>query len=600
MLNALRTDNSPFSEQQLQTLKQSLGTLSQAQSLWLSGYLAGRLADQEEAASLPAPAAEAHSTAVLTILYGSETGNGEALAEALAARFEATGLHAELLSLDRFRAAGLKKLEQAVFVMSTHGEGDPPEEALDLFEFLDSDRAPKLDQLRYRVLALGDRSYSLFCEAGRRLDQRLQELGAKPFGPRVDCDVDYAADAQAWSDQVLDWARETLQAETPAPGTARLSVVPTTPAWTRERPFQAEVLKVQKITGLDSVKDVYHLELSLEGSGLHYEPGDALGVWAPNDPVLVAGLLERLALDPAVPVDAHGHAVTLETALTELLELTRLSADTVTAWADLSGRDDLALRFAALSQSEQQAFIEQRQFFDLAEEYPGAVDAQSLASLLRPLGPRSYSIASSGSLVDAEVHLTVATLNSNAIGVPRQGVASQFLNHRVGAGGTVGVFLEPNRRFRLPDNPKAPVILIGAGTGIAPYRAFLQEMEQSGDNPDSWLIFGNPNQRTDFLYQREFLKWRQDGLLNRIDAAWSRDQAHKRYVQHVVAEQAERLDRWLQRGAHVYVCGCLAMGHAVQEALTAAIAQQRGLDHKDASEVVADLRRAKRLHKDLY
>jgi sulfite reductase (NADPH) flavoprotein alpha-component len=257
MLNALRTDNSPFSEQQLEALKQSLGTLSEAQSLWLSGYLAGRLAEQEGALSLPTPATGAAPAAVLNILFGSETGNGEALAETLAARFEAAGVRTQLQPLDSFRPAGLKKLEHAVFVMSTHGEGDPPEEAIDLFEFLDSDRAPQLNGLNYRVLALGDRSYSLFCEAGRRLDERLQALGASPFGPRVDCDVDYADDAQAWGDQVLSWARETLRSDTPVPSAARLSVVPATPAWTRERPFEAELLRVQKITGLESDKDVY-------------------------------------------------------------------------------------------------------------------------------------------------------------------------------------------------------------------------------------------------------------------------------------------------------------------------------------------------------
>lgn len=602
MLNALNTDNSPFNEQQIASLQSSLGALNAGQSMWLSGYLAGQLAT---AGALPAQAAGTSATAgqPLTILFGSETGNGEAVAAALAARFEAAGQAAELQSLDGFRPAALKKLEHAVFVMSTHGEGDPPEEALDFFEFLDSDRAPKLDKLSYRVLALGDSSYAQFCEAGRRLDERLQALGARPFGPRVDCDVDYDAPAEAWGDEVLEHARETLGGGEASAGAhpAHLSLVQAEPApWTRQQPFSSEVLRVQKITADASEKDVHHIELSLEESGIRYQPGDALGVWAPNDPELVTEILDSLGIDPDTRVREGDRELAVSEALTEHHEITRLTAATVEGLAQADAASGLAEAYEALDEAGQRAFIKRRQLADIVAAWPLKLDAQTLVDQLRPLAARSYSIASSQGLVDEEVHLTVATLASDAIGTERRGVASQFLNHRVGEGGKVRVFLEPNRRFRLPENPETPIIMIGAGTGVAPYRAFLQELEARDANPDAWLIFGNPHLRTDFLYQREFLKWRADGLLNRIDAAWSRDQEQKRYVQHIVTEQAERLDEWLARGAHVYLCGALAMGESVTSAIADALVNARGLDAEAAAATVANLRRDKRLLKDLY
>lgn len=582
MLNALSTDNSPFSERQLEALKGSIGVLDSAQSQWLSGYLAGRLASVESPSPHAAPAGR--DIPALAVLYGSETGNGEAIATDLAADAEQAGLAAELHSLDGFRPANLKKLRHAAIIVSTHGEGDPPEEAVELFEFLDSDRAPDLSGLAYRVLALGDSSYEQFCAAGRRLDRRLRELGARPYGPRIECDVDYQVAADAWRREVLEDARERGPAPASA-ASAQLALVKDRPQWSRQQPFEAELIRVQKITGLGSTRDVNHLELSLEGSGLEYRPGDALGVWAPNDPELVDHLLSQTGVAPTAGVELRGRQLPVAEALSKHRELTRLSAETVESYARVGGQAELAERLDGLSGEARRAWIEQRQFADLADQFPATLEAQDLVDLLRPLSPRSYSIASSQTMVEEEAHLTVCTQYSNAIGKERWGVASGFLNRRLGQGGTVRIFPEPNRRFHLPDDPAAPLILIGAGTGIAPYRAFLQQLETIGANPDTWLVFGNPHLRTDFIYQREFLKWRETGLLDRIDAAWSRDQQDKRYVQHIVAEQAERLKDWLMRGAHVYICGGLPMGRAVQETLP--------VD-------VAELRRQGRLHRDLY
>jgi sulfite reductase (NADPH) flavoprotein alpha-component len=597
----LQIENSPFNEQEIKKLQSSIGDLNPVQWQWLSGYIAGRLAESIQATASP----QSVASASLTIIYATETGNSKSIATGLAASVQQQGISTELHSMDGFRPAALRKLKNVAFVISTHGEGDPPDEALELFEYLESERAPRLPELNYRILALGDRSYSLFCEAGRKLDKRLQSLGARAFGQRLECDVDFSSNAGIYTDEVIRYAREHLasedqQTKNEASTASYLSLVPSQSRWNKALPFKAEVTQVQKITGLESAKDVYHLELSLEQSGLQYRPGDALGVWASNDADVVARLLDSLQIKASDMVSIDDQEMNISEALITHLEITRLSSDTVLAIAVAGGQDELGALFSGLEADQQRRFLEQRQLADLAEEYPSVIAPQVLVDLLRPLKPRSYSIASSQQMVDEEVHLTVATLESDAIGVPRQGVASGHLNHRLGLGGQVKVFLEPNDRFRLPDNPDAPIIMIAAGTGIAPYRSFMQELESRKLSPDSWLIFGNPHLRTDFLYQKEWLRWRDSGLLNRIDTAWSRDQTEKHYVQDVVQEQAARFDRWLQRGAHIYLCGSLQMGKSVQEVLQNTLQQSPGIKSDTATSTLADLRRQRRLHKDLY
>jgi len=602
MLSALRIDNSPFNEQQLKRLQNSIGELSPVQSQWLSGYLAGCLAKPVETSC------QQQSTPgtgdVLSIIYATETGHSESIASSLAENLKNQGIKIELHSMDNFRPPALRKLKNVAFIISTHGEGDPPDEALSFFEYLESERAPRLTGLNYRVLALGDRSYQQFCQAGRRLDERLHVLGARTFGQRIECDVDYAKEASVYCEEVVGYARESLMSEdhtdNQSAATHHLSLVPDQLQWSRENPFSAEVGQVQRITAEDSTKDVYHLELLLEDSGLQYQPGDALGVWAPNDPKLVEHLLDIFEIPASVPVRVNEKKVKLGEALTNHLEITRLTSETVLNYATVSGREELTTIFSKLDAGQQQRFIEQRQLVDLAEAYPSQLDPQCLVDSLRPLSPRSYSIASSQETVDEEVHLTVATLTSDVNGIKRTGVASGLLNNRLNPGEQVKVFIEPNRRFRLPENPQAPIIMVAAGTGIAPYRAFMQELERRTSAPDSWLIFGNPRLQTDFLYQREWLHWRNSGLINRIDTAWSRDQPEKHYVQDVILEQAELVNQWIQRGAYIYLCGSLQMGRAAQQAIQAVLAQQQTIGPDEASSVFAGLRREGRIKKDLY
>ncbi len=605
MLNALDIENSPFSEQQIVQLRQSLGQISPEQSLWLSGYLAGCLSGRSRT-QLPALPTSTQQ-GVLNLFYASQTGNGEGLAQAFVEQADQAGLAVVSRALNELKPAVLKNLDHAVFIISTHGEGDPPDDALDLFEYLESARVLELNSLRFRVLALGDRSYSQFCEAGRKLEELLLARGAQTFARRVDCDVDYHSSAALWSAEVIEYGRAELLPEdnkgVPAATTVpmpQLSVVPSTTQWNRTRPYPATVERVQKITGLKSAKDVYHIELSLQDSGLRYEAGDSLGVWAFNDPELVADVLTALVIDPATEVEVDGKIRTIRDQLSHHCELTRLSVDTIKAYAGQTEDQALSKFLESLNQEQYRDFIEQRQFIDLVREYPARMSAQTLVRLLRPLTPRLYSVASSQASVGEEVHLTVATRFSNAIGQQRRGVASSCLNYRLQTGDEIAVFVEPNRRFRLPQDRSTPLILIGAGTGIAPYRAFLQQLEAEGANPQTWLIFGNPHLRTDFLYQSEWLRWRKKGLIDRIDGAFSRDQLEKRYVQHVVREQVSEIDKWLSKGAQIYLCGSLDMGHEVERALQEGIALNRGLEDVAAAEVIAGLRRERRLLKDLY
>lgn len=546
----------------------------------------------------------------LHVFYASQTGNGEAIANRLGGEAAQAGLAVKTQSLLQLKPAALKKIHYAVFVISTHGEGDPPDDALDLVDFLNNPRAPQLSQLRFRVLALGDSSYVRFCEAGRQLETLLEARGAVRFAERIECDLDYQQSARRFSAEVIEHGLENLGLETPGrsdesatgpqSSAPQLSIVPSEPLWSPQRPFPATVESVFPLTAPESVKDIHHVTLSLAGSGLRYEPGDSLGVWAHNNPERVSELLDILDIDPATRIEREGATRTARDWLTQHLEITRLTPDCVKAWAALTGSRRLAEHLDASSANQLRNFIEQRQLIDLALEFPVQTDAAWLLHLLRPLTPRSYSIASSQAEVDDEVHLTVATKQSGATHQQRLGVTSEYLNHRLQPGDTVGVFIEPNTRFRLPEDRSRPIIVIAAGTGIAPYRAFFQQLEQDEHSSRTWLIFGNPNLRSDFLYQSEWLCWRSSGLLERIDTAFSRDQQKKRYVQHVVREQAARISEWLDWGAHIYLCGALAMGEQVEQALKQGLADHRGLTAEEVSATFSQLRREHRLKKDLY
>ncbi|WP_147654142.1 assimilatory sulfite reductase (NADPH) flavoprotein subunit [Vulcaniibacterium gelatinicum] len=574
---------------------------------WLSGYTAGLA--RSVAASSPAPAAQeaapaaaAQAATPLSIVFGSQTGNAQRLAEGLAARMREAGLPVRVLRADAYPLRELADERHLIVVISTQGDGEPPDDARGFVEFLQGRRAPRLPQLRYAVLGLGDSSYPQFCAIGRLLDARLEALGASRWLPRGDADLDIASVATPWLERALAEAREALR---PQPALATVTPLrPPAPAvqapvCSRERPFAAELLVNQRITGRGSDRDVRHLELSLAGSGLRYEPGDALGVWPRNDPALVAAVLQALALDGDAPVRHDGETLPLREWLGQRRELTRLARPFVAAVAERSGEAALA---ALLAPERAQAFahwLEGRQVLDLVRGRPGLFDAAALVAALRPLTPRLYSIASSMRAVGEEAHLTVAHAAWERAGEARFGVASHFLAVQE-EGATLPVFVERNERFRLPRDPDRAIVMIGAGTGVAPFRGFVQERAVAGARGRHWLLFGNPRFRTDFLYQLEWQQALREGRLHRLDLAFSRDQAEKHYVQHRLREHGRTLYAWLENGAHLYVCGATRMGRDVHAALLALVAEHGGRSAEDAADYLDALQRQGRYARDVY
>lgn len=594
----------PLDTEQTNTLQTAVSGLSAQQLQWVSGYVAGLAAATGRTAVLAsaqsALAAPANSSGEkLTVLYGSQTGNGAEVAAALVDSANAKGYTAEAISLADYKPSNLKRESLLSLVISTHGEGDPPDDAEIFHEFLLSNKAPNLKHLKYSVLALGDSSYVNFCQTGREFDARLSELGAERFEALLECDLDYDEFASAWTKRIVAALSRLLDAgETAA--TPLLRAVGTVAVFDKSNPFPAEVLVNQKITGGSSSKDVRHIELSLEGSGLQYEPGDSLAVIVENPPQLVAELLSELQLDGEAVVTVRGDDVILIDALTKTLEITALSLGFLRDWSALGGDDKLAAMLDAGDPQTLGEFVDNHQIIDVVRQHPATVDANQFAGMLRRLSPRSYSIASSLAANPDEVHLTVAAVRYDAFGREHWGAASTHLADRLKAGDTVYVFVERNSRFRLPE-ANTPVVMIGPGTGVAPFRAFMQQRIEQGATGDNWLFFGDRNFASDFLYQLEWQRFRKQGLLQRFDVAFSRDQRRKIYVQDRIRENGAELNRWIANGAVIYVCGdAKHMANDVHEALVDVLAAENGLDREAALQKLKALRSEGRYQRDIY
>jgi sulfite reductase (NADPH) flavoprotein alpha-component len=568
---------------------------------WLSGYLAGLAARQmPSTGAQPAVAPQATPQATLTILYGTQTGNSRLLAERLKHKAEAAGLAVRTFRASDYPVRELKNERLLYVVISTQGDGDPPDDSRGFFEFVQGKRAPELKQLRYSVLGLGDSSYPKFCEIGRVLDERFAALGATRLVARADCDVDFEPVAEAWIGQALEGARAELGSQSLATVTP-LRSVPATPTFSRENPYPSLVLTNQRITGRGALKDVRHLELSLEGSGLTYEPGDALGVLPRNPPELVSALLSELRLDGATEVTREGRILPLARWLTEELEITRLSRPFLTSHAARANDAELQRLLVPEGAEALRKLLASHQVIDLLRKHPAAWTAEELVGALRRLTPRLYSISSSQKRVGEEVHLTLAVVDYEAFGTRHVGAASSYLATRGAGDDTVNVFIEPNERFRLPKDPSRDVIMIGPGTGVAPFRAFVQERAETGASGRNWLFFGEQHFRTQFLYQVEWQEAVKQKTLHRIDLAFSRDQGEKVYVQQRLREKGGELYSWLEGGAHLYVCGdAQRMAPDVEEALLDVIATHGGKSREDAKSHLGALREQHRYLRDVY
>jgi sulfite reductase (NADPH) flavoprotein alpha-component len=570
--------------------------------LWISGYAAGlaaALQGGDAGAATVEPSAPA--SPALSILYGSQTGNAKRAAEKLHEQALQSGIAARLVRLDSYTPKDLAAERAVWFVVSTQGEGDPSDDARRFIEVLRSKRAPQLPELRYAVLGLGDSSYPKFCEIGRLIDERLAELGAQRWFARGEADVDIVSVLEPWSKQAVDLARSELATASTSANITTIRSRSAASTWHRDQPYAAEVLANQRITGRDSSKDVRHVELSLAESGITYEPGDALGVWPENSAQSVQSILSATGLNADASVQIGEQTRPLIEWLQREREIGKLSRPFLLKLAERCGSSELQQLLAPEQRAGLSSYLSTHRVLDVLSAHRADWDAQSLVSALGPLAPRLYSIASSRKQVDEEVHLTVANIGWQAHGNLHHGVASDWLSTRIAEQDKVRVYVEPNTRFRLPANPGTDIIMIGPGTGVAPFRAFVQERAAVAAKGRNWLFFGNQHFSSQFLYQVEWQEALKRGQLQRLDLAFSRDQAEKIYVQQRLREQSRELYAWLQNGAQVYVCGdATQMAGDVHQALLDVIAAERGVDREAAEIYLADLDAAHRYLRDVY
>ncbi|MEH4266273.1 NADPH-dependent assimilatory sulfite reductase flavoprotein subunit [Klebsiella aerogenes] len=588
----------PLNPEQLARLQAATTDFTPTQLAWVSGYFWGML-NQQPGAVVSAPAQAVEAPAI-TLISASQTGNARRVAEALRDDLQAAQLNVKLVNAGDYKFKQIAGEKLLVVVTSTQGEGEPPEEAVALHKFLFSKKAPKLDGTAFAVFGLGDTSYEFFCQSGKDFDSKLAELGGERLLDRVDADVEYQAAAAEWRARVVD----VLKARAPTAAPAQLATsgavneIHTSP-YTKEAPLTATLAVNQKITGRDSEKDVRHIEIDLGDSGLRYQPGDALGVWYQNDPALVKELVELLWLKGDEPVTVEGKTLPLAQALEWHFELTVNTANIVENYATLT-RSETLLPLVG-DKAQLQHYAATTPIVDMVRFSPAQLDAEALIGLLRPLTPRLYSIASSQAESENEVHVTVGVVRYDIEGRARAGGASSYLADRVEEDGEVRIFIEHNDNFRLPANPQTPVIMIGPGTGIAPFRAFMQQRAAEGAEGKNWLFFGNPHFTEDFLYQVEWQSYVKEGVLSRIDLAWSRDQQQKIYVQDKLREQGAEVWRWINDGAHIYVCGdANHMAKDVEQALLEVIAEYGAMDAEAADEFLSELRVERRYQRDVY
>jgi sulfite reductase (NADPH) flavoprotein alpha-component len=598
--DAFLPPTAPFAPDQVQWLNGFLPTLQADQMIWLEGYLSGLRAGQGSAAAAPIAAASASKAAELTVLFGSESGNAEGLADQTVKAANAQGFKAKAVSMSDIKPAKLKGVENLLVIVSTWGEGDPPENAVDFVAALMGDKAPKLDGTRFSVLGLGDTSYEFFCKMGIDIDARLEALGGQRIYARKDCDVDFDDDYAAWQKGALAALKAVAApAAAPAPTAAPAAAAV---QYSRKNPFPATLNERVLLNGAGSAKETIHLEFDLEGSGLSYETGDALAVVPHNAADVVEDILKATGLEADSTVTLKDGECSLREALTRKLDVTGISLPVLKRYFELCKSPELEALLQPDNKQQLQDYLYGRELIDVLQQFPAPeLSADALVSVMRKLPPRLYSIASSPKAHDGEVHLTVGVVRYDAHGRSRKGVCSTYLADGVEEGDKVDVFVTPNKHFKVPANPDAPLIMVGPGTGIAPFRAFIEERQATGAKGKNWLIFGDQHYLTDFLYQTEWQSYLEDGVLTKLDVAFSRDQREKVYVQDRMRENAQELYAWLQQGASFCVCGDASrMAVDVDKALHDIVAQQGGLSEEAAIDYVKQLKANKRYLRDVY
>lgn len=623
----LNQTNTPFNEEQLALINQLLPMLTPEQQHWLSGYLlnpattsvsdnktdiqeneAG-ITETETSTSTDQSVSEPVSASTepldVHVLYGTETGNAEEIAETFETKLKSQNLNVHLWDMDDFPRDSLPEVEHLFIICSTQGVGEPPINALDLYDYLHGDDAPQLDQVNFAVLALGDQDFPDFCQAGKDFDHILGQLGANRVADRVDCDFDYEETAEQWITnmiELLTQASSNTNEETPSVENEDVTIEEPQAPYSKSNPFQAEVLKNTILTQPEASREVRHLEISLEGYREAYEPGDSLVVIPQNDPVLVNQLIDALNWDAETPIQMNDSDSmrSLKEALTHDFEIAKLTPVLMKNAAELLGNPMLN---ANIQKSEWvQNYIYGKDVIDLIRDFtPVALEPNMLPQLLRKLPPREYSIASSNKVNPNSVHITVRVVKYEAHRRERFGVCSVQLADRTSVGDKLPVYLKKNPNFKFPYDTETPVIMIGAGTGIAPYRAYLQERAYLNLKGEQWLIFGNQNYHHDFLYKDDLEQWLEEGVLSKLDLAFSRETENKIYVQHRIEENSAEFYKWIQAGATIYLCGNKdEMASGVHESLIKVLIKEGNMDETEAEAYLTEMIKNQRYQRDVY
>ncbi|MEB8333470.1 assimilatory sulfite reductase (NADPH) flavoprotein subunit [Staphylococcus saprophyticus] len=607
----LSVSNSPFDQEQAAQLNQIFQTLTAEQQIWLTGYLTAQQGSVTQTAEAPQQVAEyvlnnesesqTNNDRHITVVYGSETGNAQSLAEIFSDRLVEHNYTVKLTAMDEIKQKEFKKVEDLFVITATHGEGDPPDNALTFHEFIHSRKAPKLENVRFSVLALGDESYEYFCQTGKDFDAKLLELGAERLADRQDCDLDFDDLAEKWMNKNIEILNQSTGHGSTVTSTETVQSAKEK-RYSKSNPYQAEVLENINLNGRGSNKEVRHVELLLDNYGESFEPGDCVVVLPQNEPEIVTLLIETLGWDKdiEIPINDDGDTLPLEKALTEHFEITKLTKPLLQKAAELFGNTEL------LSQIDNTEWIQQyvdgRDVIDLLTEFPTSeLKPETFYKLLRKLPAREYSIASSYEATPDEVHITVGAVRYEAHERTRKGVCSVQLAERIQPGDTLPIYLKKNPNFKFPFDEETPVIMIGPGTGVAPFRSYMQEREELGLSGNTWLFFGEQHFTTDFLYQTEWQAWLKDETLAKLDLAFSRDTEEKIYVQHRIAQQSELFYEWLQDGAAIYVCGDEKhMAKDVHDTIRSVIEQEGDMSEADAEAYLTQMKQEKRYQRDVY
>ena len=565
------------------------------QRAWLSGFFAGMHTQMIQSAG----SVNQNDVRTINILYGTQTGNAESVANDAANIAKTHGLKPVVKSMDEISVEALITMEYLLIITSTYGEGEMPDNAQLLWDAISTDSAPSFANTQYSVLALGDTSYDLFCQAGKDWDNRLAELGAIRIYDRADCDVDFEEPAKNWLTAVIPHM---------AGGATVAAIVDTSvpaqdkPQYHRKNPFPAKLLVNRMVTNAASSKETRHYEISIAGSGLSYEAGDALCVLPTNCPELVNDILAAIGCSGNEEEPVNGEIMSLREALRTHFEIKAPSKEFVEEIAKRSGDQELNGILESGDKEALSNYLWGRDTLDLLRQFPnGEFSAAEFIALLKPLQHRAYSISSSGKVYPETVHLTVASVRYESHGRNHKGVCSTFLADLVDSDTEVRCFFTPNKVFRVPEDNNLPMIMVGPGTGIAPFRAFLQERQFRKASGKNWLFFGDRNAATDFMYQEELEAMQQNGLLTRLDLAFSRDQEAKIYVQDRMLENGAELFAWLEQGGYFFVCGdAYRMAKDVDKALHGVITTHGKLSEQQAIDYVNQLKKDKRYVRDVY